>query len=464
MRTQYRSRLSSIDGLGRRADQATSWGLALLLGACWLGCGTQSDVEGAGTGGASASGGPAAETGGATGSVSTGGATGSGGAPVSAGSGGAPATGGITGTGGAPAATGGAPGTGEAGGPGVNATGGAAGAGSPAGGSTATGQAGAPGGSSSPCAAMPVTPGASAQAKKLLCYIYSLYGNHVLSGQQETSWANPAGDISWYGTNGLKDPAILGGDLMYRDGASCTSVTATTTRAIAYWNAGGLTMIRYHMGVPAAGLTCAQDCYQGTNCAESTPAGTTLDNAVTAGTAENTSLVARLDYIAVQLKAMQDANVPVILALFHEVQPNGWFWWSKGTATQFVALWKYAFDYLTATKGLTNVIWLMPFSGLSGVGAPIAPYFPGKAMVDLSGPDYQNDSATFNKVKAAVGATLPIPLHESGAALNPAAWFPASPFVLWNIWAGYQKTALATVKTAFGDTHTITRDMVPSLK
>ena len=367
------------------------------------------------------------------------------------------------------AATGGLSGTGETGGSGVDSTGGRAAtggtAGRPVGGSpgSATGGAAAATGGSSGASAAPVTPGASTQAKKLLAYIYSLYGNHVLSGQQETSWANPAGDISWYTTNGLKEPAILGGDLMYRDGASCTSVTQTTTRAIAYWKAGGISMIRYHMGMPASGLTCAQDCYQGTNCAESTPTGATLDNAVMAGTAENTSLLARLDYVAVQLKAMQDANVPVILALFHEIQPNGWFWWSKGTAAQFVALWKYAFNYLTVTKGLTNIICLMPYSGLSGVGAPIAPYFPGKGMVDLSGPDYQNDSATFSKVKTAVGDTLPIPLHESNA-VNPAAWFPASPFVLWNIWAGYQMKALATVKTAFSDTHTITRDMVPNLQ
>ncbi len=396
-----------------------------------------------------------------------------------------PAAGGFTGTGGV-AATGGSSGTGEAGssggistggsgatggaptgpGSGGSAAGGSAAGGSAAGGSTgggSTGEGGGAGGSSSPCAALPVTPGASAQAKNLLCYIYSQYGNHVLSGQQETSWSNPAGDISWYASNGLKYPAILGGDLMYRDGASCSSVTATTTRAIAYWNAGGLSMIRYHMGMPASGLTCTQDCYQGTNCAESTPAANTLDNAVTAATAENTSLLAKLDYVAVQIKAMQDANVPVILALFHEAQPNGWFWWSKGTGAQYVALWKYAFDYLTGTKGLTNIIWLMPFSGLSGVGAPIAPYFPGKAMVDLSGPDYQNDSGTFNKVKTVVGAALPIPLHESGA-VNPAAWFPSSPFVLWNIWAGYETSALATVKAAYGDAHTITRDMVPSLK
>ncbi len=284
-----------------------------------------------------------------------------------------------------------------------------------------------------------------------------------MSGQQETSWANPAGDITWYATNGLKDPAILGGDFMYHDSGPCTAVTSTTTRAIAYWTAGGLTMIRYHMGVPASGLTCADDCYQGTNCAESTPGTTTLDNAVTAGTAENTSLNAKLDYVAVQIGAMQTANVAVILALFHEAQPNGWFWWSKGTGAQYVALWKYAFTYLTTTKGLHNIIWLMPYSGLTGISAPIAPYFPGNTVVDLSGPDYSDNATAFNDVKNVVGSTMPIPLHES-SAVNPAAWFPSSPFVLWNIWAGYETGAAATVKTAMTDSHTITRDLVPSLK
>jgi hypothetical protein len=323
---------------------------------------------------------------------------------------------------------------------------------------------GSEGGTTSPCSATPVTPNASTQAQKLLCYIYSLYGNHVLSGQQETSWDNPAGDITWYATNGLKYPAILGGDFLYHDtGATCTAVSSTTTRAIAYWNAGGLTMVRYHMGMPAAGLTCQQDCYTGTDCAESTPGATTLDNAVTAGTAENTSLNSKLDYMAVQIGAMQTANVPVILALFHEAQPNGWFWWSKGTGAQYAALWKYAFTYLTTTKGLTNIVWLMPYSGLTGVTAPIAPYFPGKAMVDLSGPDYSDDSTAFDDVKTVVGSTMPIALHESNA-VSPAAWFPASPFVLWNVWAGYETMAASTVKAGMTDSHTITRDLVPNLK
>ena len=141
---------------------------------------------------------------------------------------------------------------------------------------------------------------------------------------------NPAGDITWYTSNGMKAPAILGGDFLYDAGGSATAETDTTRRAIAYWQGGGITMIRYHQGMPVAGSTPANDCYSGNNCAESTPPAGLLDNAVTEGTGENTAYKSRLDYIAYQAGVMKAANVPVILALLHEAQPNGWFWWSKG--------------------------------------------------------------------------------------------------------------------------------------
>ena len=338
------------------------------------------------------------------------------------------------------------------------------------GGGTGTGAAGATGGStqppsSGPCSTLPVSPNPTAQAKNLLCFIYNQYGNHVISGQQETSWADPEGDISWYATNNLKTPAILGGDFLYPSGGSDTSTISGITRAIAYWNAGGISMFRYHMGVPVAGSTYKNDCYQGTNCAESTPASGIITTAITAGTPENTAFLNRLNYVAFQIKAMQTANAPIILAIFHETQPNSWFWWGKGTAAEFVSLWKYTFNYLTVTKDLHNIIWLMPLSGLNGfTAAQFGVYFPGKDTVDLSGPDYQSDSATFAKVKTVVGATMPIPLHESSKLPDPATMFPSSaPFVLFNTWAGSQKNN-TSITTAFNSSFTVTRDQVPNLK
>ena len=67
----------------------------------------------------------------------------------------------------------------------------------------------------------------------------------MLSGQQETSWSNPQNDINYIRDNTGEFPAILGGDLLYPNG--------TTDRAIAYWNAGGIPMLRYHMGAPPLG-------------------------------------------------------------------------------------------------------------------------------------------------------------------------------------------------------------------
>jgi hypothetical protein len=119
---------------------------------------------------------------------------------------------------------------------------------------------------------------------------------------------------------------------------------------------------------------------------------------------------------------------------------------------------------MTVTKDLHNIIWLMPFSGLNGLtGDKFSPYFPGKDVVDLSGPDYQSDSATFAKVKTVVG-TMPVPLHESSKLPDPSTMFPSSaPFVLFNTWAGSQKNN-TSISTAFNSALTVTRDKVPNLK
>jgi hypothetical protein len=226
------------------------------------------------------------------------------------------------------------------------------------------------------------------------------------------------------------------------------------------------------MGLPGAGLTCNEDCYQGANCSEptnGTPNAAFWTNVVTSGTPENTSLNAKLDYAAVQLKAMADANVPAILAIYHETQANGWFWWAMTTSgTSFVNLWKYTFNYLTKTKGLTNIVWLMPFSG----SVPSA-FYPGKDYLDIAGPDTYDTNQPFTSLyasaKGVIGSTIPIPLHETGLIPTASAMFPtAAPWVLFNIWAGYQSdgshNTLANIQSVYADSHVVTRDEIPSLK
>jgi hypothetical protein len=394
-------------------------------------------------------------------------ARGTGGAPF--GDGGGPADGGVGGNGGfagdgaspnggdfsmTGGRGGGGSGGGSSGGPsgGFSGTGGTSGgvvgnAGRGGMGGTATGTGGIGGSGNAGCSVAPVDPNATIQAKNLLCYLYSIYGKNVLSGQQETSWSSPENDISWYDTNVGKYPAVLGGDYLYPSG--------TSSRAIAYWNAGGIPMIRYHMGAPPNA-----DTY------EDSKGSANIANVLASGTTENQSFRSKLDYVATELKKLSDANVPVLWAPLHEYQPNGWFWWSKGSATQFVQLWRYMFDYLVTTKGLHNLVWLAPSSG-----SPDAAWYPGKAYVDVAGPDtYATNppfTAMFTSAKNIIGTTVPITLHETGVVPQPSTMFPtAAPWVLWNIWAGYQisENTVANVKSAYESPYTITRDEVPNLK
>jgi len=357
------------------------------------------------------------------------------------------ATGGVSSAGGK--ATGGAAGLGGA------TNGGAAGGGGTAGRGGAGGSANGGAG----CNVAPVDPDATQPAKNLLCYLYSISGNHVLSGQQETSWSNPADDISFYTSNSSigKAPAVLGGDFLYT-GTGTASQGTTTSRAQAYWAAGGISMIRYHMGAPPNA-----DSYDNSMLGFTS---TQCDNVITGGTAENTSFVSKLNGIASNLLTLQTAGVPVLLALFHETQPGGWFWWSKCSGPQFIALYKYTYDYLVKTKGIHNLVRLMPFSG-----SPSSAYYPGKAFVDVTGGDtYATNppfSSLYNASRNVGGATIPLALHETGVVPQPSTMFPSTaPWLLWSIWAGYEKSnnTIANIISAYSSPYTITRDEVPNLK
>jgi len=414
-----------------------------------LACSSTSDPTSTSSAGASVSptAGAGASAGGASGAPgSTGGTPSAGGALA----GGSANQGGAFANGGAPASGG------------ALTSGGAVGVGGGAGSSAAGAAGAAGGGSTANCAVAPIDPSATAEAKKLLCYLYSIYGAKVLSGQQETSWSNPQSDIDYYVQTVSKHPAILGGDYLYTDGAKPGN--NTSTRAQAYWNAGGLTMIRYHMGAPP--LADTYDNSKGTVA--------NFDNLTKTGTAENTSLLSKLDYMAGELKFLQDAKVPVILVPYHEIDKNAWFWWSKCTGAQFVTLWKYTLDYLMKTKGIHNVLWTIGY----GHDGAMTDFWPGKAFADLGGID-QYDKGTqpfanlYTGTKAVVGATIPIPLHETGTIPQPSAMFPtAAPWLMWNVWATYQNTAAEgytwntadTIKTAYADSHTITRETLPNLK
>ncbi len=457
-------------------------------------CSTGGVASAGGTaGGATATGGTASSLGGSTtanggttsngGTVATGGLTASGGRPPSGGSsagtsssggsppvdaasasggssrfGGASGSGNVTGAGGtsatggslaADAGTGGRDASAGGGKTDADASAGSSG-GAGTGGTTGTGGTSGAGGATSPpgCTAVPVTPNATQQARNVLCYLYSQYGNHILSGQEESG---AEVEINYIYTSTGKYPAIRSFEAN-SDGAA--------TRCLTYWNAGGLCMFGYHMGAPGTA-----DGYTGSQ----TKIAGEIDKALTVGSSENTVFNQRIDAIAKRMLTVQAGNGVVIFRPFHEAGGT-WFWWSMEGGAQYVRLWKYAFDRVINTNGVRNALWLLPYNG-----SPQASFYPGKEYVDIGGADNYNKAndyspmtSIFNAAKTVFGDTMPIALHECGPVPDADQLQSSKTnWVFFSIWTQPYPEQYSTVdelKKVYSSSYVITRDLMPNLK
>jgi hypothetical protein len=214
-------------------------------------------------------------------------------------------------------------------------------------------------------------------------------------------------------------------------------------------------MFGYHMGINGGGYNTK----------------TNIDNVLAAGTAENTSFNADLDRVAQFVQPLKTAGGVAILRLFHEAG-NGcaWFWWGMGTAAQWQSLFKYAFNYLTATKGLNNVLWMAPLCQ-----HPTADYNPGAQYIDLGGADNyvqagdtQPMTSMFQQAQTAF-PNMMVALHECGTIPDPDQLkSTGTKWLLFNVWANpyfnapYNTTA--HLQAVYSNSYVITRDKLPSFK
>jgi Glycosyl hydrolase family 26 len=301
-----------------------------------------------------------------------------------------------------------------------------------------------------PDGVQPVTPNAIPQVRNLLAFLYQEYGVHMLSGQMESTWMQGGAE---YELNYIEEltgklPAVRGLDFIEYDGVA--------QRTIDWWERGGIANVRWHWGAPTHG--------QGYDASQE---AVDIDRVLTPGTAEYTSMIDGLDRTAEELAIIRDANVPVLWTPFHELNGN-WFWWGKEGPDQFKRLWQFMFDYFTEEKGLTNLIWVLGYTG-----QPNAAWFPGKEYVDIAGADsYQRTEQPalnmFNAVRNIVGMQMPVAYHENGIIPNPtlareqgATW---SWFMTWHTnWLTNQNTP-QHVQDAYADDFVLTLDELPSLR
>ena len=308
-----------------------------------------------------------------------------------------------------------------------------------------------PGTGGATCNAAPVDPQATAAARRLLCYVYSQYGNHVISGQQESTWVSgPDYEMNVIRNASGKYPAIRGQDM--------GDAPDFGARGLAWWRAGGIPMVGYHMGSPA----------QGSDGYAASQMNANINAALSSGSADNRRLNQRLTAFANQLKVIQNGGGAVLFRPWHEASGT-WFWWSKEGAGQYNRLWIYTYNFMRA-QGVHNLVYLHPFNG-----SPNSAWYPGKRYVDIGGADtYAGDhgplTSMYNSARNVYGGTVPIALHENGRIPDPGQMQSSGArWVLFNTWhssfiSNKGINSDARLNSVYNHPYVVTRDEVPNLR
>ena len=305
-----------------------------------------------------------------------------------------------------------------------------------------------------PAPRAPCNPRASREARALLAYLWSIYGRKTLTGQQEIPVA-PTGiprELDYIREATGRQPALLGLD--YIDPRDQRGVNA---RATDWYRSGGIVTLCWHWGAPDIGTGY-----------ENSKKDFDVDRALTPGTPQNRLMMTQMAHVGDLLAELRDRRMPVLWRPFHEFSGD-WFWWGKHGPDAFKRLWRLMYDEYVGRRGLDNLLWVLGWAGQNVDAA----YHPGRRYVDVAGADiyvedHGNLAAMFAQVKAIVGDTLPICLHENGPIPDPAGLGQDADWLWFMTWhtrwlTDPAQNTRAQLRDYYNSDRYLTRDELPRL-
>ena len=239
---------------------------------------------------------------------------------------------------------------------------------------------------------------ATDETKRLMSYLNDVYGNNILSGQQEIYRYGHGGnfeqEFDWLLEKTGKLPAVRGFDFLNCANILYGDEDGTVDRMINWANnKGGIVTASWHITVPKNFENYTRGAYVQYSDATYVPKETDFDPSqiLIEGTKERTFYLDSLEALANQLKRLDDANVPLIFRPLHEAEGSGgetgsWFWWGKAGSAVYKELWKLTYDVLTNEYDLHNLIW----EWNSYTYATSRDWYPGDEYVDIIGYDKYN--------------------------------------------------------------------------
>ncbi len=305
-----------------------------------------------------------------------------------------------------------------------------------------------------------INPNSTIETKSLMSFLVDNFGKAIISGQQGTP------DLPYIQAQTGEQPAVLGLDFMDYSPSRVERGTTSqaTEQGIDWWaNRRGLVTFCWHWNAPKDLLdTPEQRWWSGFY-----TSATTFDIAYAMNNpeSEDYALILRdIDAIAVQLKRLQTAKVPVLWRPLHEAEGT-WFWWGAKGPEACKALWRLLYDRLTHLHGLNNLIWIW--------NSVNPAWYPGDEYVDVVSADsypgnfnYTPQSGTFDRLVQVSSNRRLIAMTENGAIPDPdllqiydAPW---SWFCTWN---NFPQTgnSVAHLQKVYSHPFVLTLDELPPI-
>ena len=327
----------------------------------------------------------------------------------------------------------------------------------------------------------PANPEMIPEARSVLNYLESIYGQKTLAGANNRSGIESIARVCG------KEPAIASFDLSGWNsppwGESYASVVQSAVNAAKAWaEKGGIVTMQLHWIHPSNPEGSA---WLGKHGRKTASAPFDFAAALTPGTKIHAELMRDLKGHADYLQQLADARIPVLWRPLHEIE-GGWFWWTDEKQPEHTAaLWRFMFDYFIHERKLHNLIWVYSSALRCGPGkdgvtnvATRRRFYPGAAYVDIAGIDiYPNRSLGFGEPQADTYATSfalmeqvapgkMLALSECRAIPDPDRMTTHGPKWLYVLpWSGEGKTHSADwIKKTYSHELLITRDELPELR
>ena len=277
----------------------------------------------------------------------------------------------------------------------------------------------------------PVNPNASPEARELLKMLYDYSGQYLLSGQH-----NYIGDRSKHSEETQEVtgeyPLIWGSDFGFADATNDKDAVyhrhALIEEVKARHAAGNIITLMWHACRPTDEEPCT---WKGSVQAEISE--DEWNDLITPGTKTYQNWANQVDEIAVYLKQLELAKIPVLWRPYHEMN-GAWFWWGQKPGEQgYQQLWKNMYDRLTNYHQLNNLIWVWNANAtLPRDKMEYALYYPGHDYVDVLATDIYggNYKKADHDQLLELGKAKPIAMGEVGAFPKPEQ-LAGQPYWVW---------------------------------